>query len=49
MDKEECGNVDRWLFGLLWKGKGWEEMLSGNEEKGEMCKSAGIRIMANKG
>jgi len=31
------------------KGKGWEEMLSGNEEKGEMCKSMGIRIMATKG
>ncbi|MBQ6684251.1 MAG: hypothetical protein IJM74_09130 [Bacteroidales bacterium] len=22
MDKEECGNVDRWMFGLLWRGKG---------------------------
>ena len=49
MDKEECGNVDRWLFGLLWKGKEWEEMLSGTKGKGEMCKSVGIRKMATKG
>ena len=31
------------------KGKGWEEMLSGYEEKGEKCKSVGIWIMVTKG
>jgi hypothetical protein len=49
MDKVERGNVDRWMFGLLWRGKGRVEVLSGYEEKGEMCKSVGIRIMVTKG
>ena len=49
MRKVERGNVDRWMFGLIWRGKGRVEVLSGYEEKGEMCKSVGIRIMVTKG
>ena len=59
MRKVERGNVDRWLFGLLWRGKGGGkegermgkgrvEVLFGYEEKGEKCKSVGIRIMVTK-
>ena len=48
MDKVERGNVDRWMFGLIWRGKGLEEVLSGYEKKGERCKSMGIRIMVTR-